>query len=234
MAISVDTVYKTVLLILNKEQRGYMTPDEFNKIGSQVQREIFEAYFEDLNQQLRIPQSDVEYSDRVAITDEKIAEFKVEGTPAHTAGGIFTLPSDLYRLGSLTFEETNKIPVEIQRVGRADFYNIRKSPLTAPTQTHPIYLYEDNKTLIYPTSITSKVKAQYVKKPTDIKWAFTTGSLGQLVFDSANAIDFELHNSERTEVVLKVLLYQGVVIRDPQIVQVAAQKVQQEEVNEKS
>ena len=31
MAISVDTVYKTVLLILNKEQRGYMTPDEFNK-----------------------------------------------------------------------------------------------------------------------------------------------------------------------------------------------------------
>ena len=234
MAISVDTVYKTVLLILNKEQRGYMTPDEFNKIGSQVQREIFEAYFEDLNQQLRIPQSDVEYSDRVAITDEKIAEFKVEGTPTHTTGGIFTLPSDLYRLGSLTFEETNKLPVEIQRVGRADFYNIRKSPLTAPTETHPIYLYEDNKTLIYPISITSKVKAQYVKKPTDINWAYTTGSLGQLVYDSANSVNFELHNSEQTEVVLKVLLYQGVVIRDPQIVQVAAQKVQQEEVNEKS
>ena len=310
-----------------------MTPDEFNKIGSQVQRQIFEAYFEDLNQQLRIPQSDVEYSDRVAITDEKIAEFKVEGTPAHTTGGVFTLPSDLYRLGSLTFEETNKIPVEIQRVGRADFYNIRKSPLTAPTETHPIYLYEDNNTLIYPTSITSKVKAQYVKKPTDVRWGYYTGNLGQLVHDTtvygpnllnnggvlssysglgttgvvgtynavtytggtgtnlvinavvnttstvtftvatpgsgyvvgdqivvtagqlgvgSNAVtitltaadfnsgstfgttNFELHNSERTELVLKMLLYQGVVIRDPQIVQVAASKVQQEEVNEKS
>ncbi len=333
MAINVDTVYKTVLLILNSEQRGYMTPDEFNKIGSQVQRQIFEAYFEDLNQQLRIPQSDVEYSDRAAITDEKIAEFKVEGTPAHTTGGIFTLPSDLYRLGSLTFEETNKIPVEIQRVGRADFYNIRKSPLTAPTETHPIYLYEDNKTLIYPTSITSKVKAQYVKKPTDIRWGYNIGALGQYIFTNypyvatsinigdisssissntvASATDgtyinatytggsgtgaafdvvvsgntvtsitvtsqgsgyvagdqitfqgsdfggagtvvltltsanlfsgstqgftnFELHNSERTEVILKILLYAGVVIRDPQIIQVAAQKVQQEEVNEKS
>jgi len=31
-----------------------------------------------------------------------------------------------------------------------------------------------------------------------------------------------------------MLLYQGVVIRDPQIVQVAASRVQQEEVNEKS
>ena len=57
MAINVDTVYKTVLLILNKEQRGYVTPDEFNKIGTQVQLEIFEKYFEDLNQQLRVPQA---------------------------------------------------------------------------------------------------------------------------------------------------------------------------------
>ena len=33
MAINVNTVYQTVLLILNKEQRGYMTPLEFNKTG---------------------------------------------------------------------------------------------------------------------------------------------------------------------------------------------------------
>ena len=31
MAINVNTVYTTVLTILNKEQRGYLTPDEFNK-----------------------------------------------------------------------------------------------------------------------------------------------------------------------------------------------------------
>jgi len=241
MAISVDTVYKTVLLILNKEQRGYMTPDEFNKIGSQVQREIFEAYFEDLNQQLRIPQSDVEYSDRVAITDEKIAEFKTENdqnVAEKAIGGTnpFTVPSELYRLGSITYEPNASAYKEIQRVGRAEIYNIRKAPLTAPTTNYPIYLYEDNKALVYPQTIVNRVhiKMQYVKKPTDIKWAFTTGSLGQLVFDATNAVDFELHNSERTEVVLKVLLYQGVVIRDPQIVQVAASRVQQEEVNEKS
>ena len=55
MAINVNTVYQTVLSILNKEQRGYMTPDEFNKVGTQVQLEIFERYFEDLNQQARVP-----------------------------------------------------------------------------------------------------------------------------------------------------------------------------------
>ena len=340
MAISVDTVYKTVLLILNKEQRGYMTPDEFNKIGSQVQREIFEAYFEDLNQQLRIPQSDVEYSDRVAITDEKIAEFKTENDQTvaeKTIGGTnpFTTPSELYRLGSITYEPNTSTYKEIQRVGRAEIYNIRKAPLTAPTTSYPIYLYEDNKALVYPETIVNPahVKMQYVKKPTDVRWGYYPGNLGQLVHDTtvyganllnnggvlssyaglgttgvvetypavtytggsgtglvinavvnttstvtftistpgtgyvvgdqivvdadqlglgSNAVtitltaadfnsgstygttNFELHNSERTEVVLKMLLYQGVVIRDPQIVQVAASRVQQEEVNEKS
>ena len=67
MAINVNTVYTTVLSILNKEQRGYITPEEFNKLGTQVQLEIFENYFEDLNQQLRVPQADSEYA-----TDKKI------------------------------------------------------------------------------------------------------------------------------------------------------------------
>lgn len=98
MAINVNTVYQTVLLILNKEQRGYMTPDEFNSVGTQVQLEVFEKYFEDLNQQIRVPQTDFNYSDRVENIDEKIAIFKTFGnaeyntdsTPGQT---YFTLPT---------------------------------------------------------------------------------------------------------------------------------------------
>lgn len=80
MAVNVDTVYKTVLYILNKEQRGYMTPDEFNTVGQQVQLEIFEAYFEELNQLQRQPQTNTEFSDRVQQIQNKIATFEVEGT----------------------------------------------------------------------------------------------------------------------------------------------------------
>ena len=49
MAINVNTVYQTVLSILNKEQRGYLTPDEFNKTTTQVQLDIFEKYFDDFS-----------------------------------------------------------------------------------------------------------------------------------------------------------------------------------------
>ena len=44
-----DSVYKTVLNILNKENRGYVTPAEFNTLAKQAQNEIFEGYFSSRN-----------------------------------------------------------------------------------------------------------------------------------------------------------------------------------------
>ena len=92
MAINVNTVYQTVLMILNKEQRGYMTPTEFNKVATQVQLEIFEKYFDDLNQQLRIPQADTDYADRQENIDEKIAIFKTFGDTVYNS----SLPNNPY------------------------------------------------------------------------------------------------------------------------------------------
>jgi len=50
MAVSIDTVYQRVLSIANKEQRGYITPIEFNLLANQAQMMIFEQYFYDLSQ----------------------------------------------------------------------------------------------------------------------------------------------------------------------------------------
>jgi hypothetical protein len=41
-----------------------------------------------------------------------------------------------------------------------------------------------------------------------------------------------LHPAEQTELILKILLYAGVVVKDPQIIQVAAQQVAQENQNQ--
>jgi len=48
------------------------------------------------------------------------------------------------------------------------------------------------------------------------------------------SIDFELHPSEQVEVILGILVYAGVIIKDPTVIQVASQKIQQENINEKS
>ena len=95
MAINVDKVYKTVLLIINKEQRGYLTPDEFNKIATQVQLEIFESYFETLNQQTRVPQNESEYGNRYKTVQEKLDIFKVLGNASYVVATPIILPTQI-------------------------------------------------------------------------------------------------------------------------------------------
>ena len=74
--VNVNTVYQTVLLILNQQQRGYMTPDEFNKAATQAQLTIVEGYASDLNQQYRVSQNDTEYANRVKNIEQKLQFFQ--------------------------------------------------------------------------------------------------------------------------------------------------------------
>jgi len=403
MAINVNTVYNTVLSILNKEQRGYITPDEFNKLATQVQLEIFENYFEDMNQQLRVPQTTNEYANRQKNVDDCISIFKTVAKPTligignvlsasvtnggtgytqasnvptttaqggtnltlntfinnptfnvttqganyttstniattvvpnngtgltvditsvnPTTGAIqgvninnpglnysvndvititggngaatltltslsngvisnitinnggsgysvgdavaitganngaaqitsvnevayFLPPSNLHRIGTVIYKDEK----EIERIERNDLLQVNMSNLTKPTTTYPVYLYEQatqgitgNNTgqshiYVYPTTITSAsdISISYIRKPADVVWGFTVGSLGQYVYSSSASTQFELLNTEQNEVILRILTYAGVVINDTQIIQAAASAVQGEEINSKS
>jgi len=243
MAINVNTVYTSVLSILNKEQRGYLTPYEFNQLATQVQLEIFESYFENLNQQLRAPENNSEYADRVKMLQEKISTFETSASVnVVVANNIGTYdfsaqnPS-VHRFGRIDYTNGSKLPVEIDKVTRQEFLTFRRSPLTAPSQDYPICYIEGTTIKILPaigSTPASPNAAQqvytleYVKKPIDPVWNYTVGSVGQYIFDPvANGVskDFEISDLDQTEVILKILMYAGVVIRDPEIVQQAAQAV---------
>ena len=96
MAVSVDTVYQRVLAILNKEQRGYLTPQEFNLFANQAQLDIFEQYFYDINQFGRVPGNDTEFSDMLNVLNEKINIFE-KNTALVYGGTHWAAPADLYR-----------------------------------------------------------------------------------------------------------------------------------------
>jgi hypothetical protein len=238
MAINVNEVYQTVLLILNKEQRGYMTPDEFNKIATQVQLEIFEKFFEDYNQYIRMPKTDVEFASRMDHIREEFQVFEVtaDASAVVALSNVYTQPSGLHRFGS-AFYTTGKNSPEIEIVSSRDYHQLRLSPLTQPNTNFPVATYQGDKLTVYPQTanpLVSDISFNYIRKPANVVWAFTVGSLGQYIYDSGVAsTDFEISESQQSEVILKILQYSGIVIRDPQIVQAATQELQQEEVNSK-
>ena len=232
MAINVDTVYRTVLLIINKEQRGYLTPDEFNKTAAQVQLEIFNEYFEDLNQQLRVPENDSEYANRVKNLQEKIEIFQTDGVCTPDSDYYTTPnPTNFYKLGTVIYKD-DKI---VQYVQPNELLELNLSPLTKPSLYWPVYTYKNERIYIHPKTITGNViSCTYIRKPLDPVWNFTLGTNYQYVYNSTTSVDFELHPIEQTNLITRILLYSGIVIKDPQIIQIAAQQAQAENINSKS
>jgi len=162
MAISVDTVYQRVLAIANKEQRGYVTPQEFNLFANQAQRNIFEQYFYDYNLYNRVPGNQTEYADMIPLLEEKLSTFKKRHQPITiiNAFGTGTLPTDVYRLGTVLrynltgVEDSNAS--EAERITEEDLIYLNRSPLTKPNKVRPVFIRKDNTSIkLYPYSGTT-------------------------------------------------------------------------------
>jgi len=312
MAVNVDQVYKTVLLIINKEQRGYLTPNEFNKLATQVQLDILDSYSETLNQQLRVPQNESEYGDRYKTIQERLDVFKVigdctfnaatltqpaffttptttgiaSGTQAYTAvlnqiayplttitqaqvsnstivvtvdgiaytdfnitGGNFNLTAgalvpgdailitiyanDFYKLGTVLYRDDRAV----EPVQRNELAMLNMSPISKPSTYFPVFVQDGSKIIIYPQTV-NKVQATYLRKPADPIWNFTLSlpvtSASYYVWDPTTSVDFELDTQEQTNIILQVLKYAGIIIKDQSIVQAAASEIAQEQQNERN
>ena len=243
--VNVNTVYQTVLLILNQQQRGYITPDEFNKIATQAQLTMFEAYASDLNQQYRLPSNDTEYSDRVKNIEQKLQFFQRNTViPYNAINSNFPLLDNavldnpvvvgttnvLYRLGSVFYKDTDLG----QYVQPNELRQLLLSPLTQPTENFPIYTYVENVVKVYPSTINDDISISYLKKPNNVVWGFTTNTVGAFIYAVGTSVQFELDVTDQDELIMRILAYAGVIIQDPTIIQTASQAVATVDANEKS
>ena len=257
MAVSIDKVYQTVLALANKEQRGYITPQEFNLFADHAQIEIFEQYFYDLDQFQRLPGNDVSYSDRVTNVENKISYFKrydqnmssvtsingdvfIEDNPGQ--GG-----EDVYKLITVRLRHKAGQPLYVAeevQVGSEQFL-YESSPLAKHTKKRPVYWKRTDtgkgiSLRIYPrpqisdpydSSVDGTVVISYIKKPKKPNWAYVVINEKPL-YNSTSAVDFELHASEESELVYRILALAGVAIEKPQLTQTGAQltgaQIQQE------
>jgi len=245
MAISVDTVYQRVLGILNKEQRGYVTPQEFNLFANQAQLDLFEQYFYDINQFGRVSGNDTEYSDMLTLLNEKINIFETTAQPTRDLTDThFVQPSNLYRLGSVVFKNTTTDSfgvsstenIEAERINANEFLYINSSPLTKPKNVRPAFVSNTRGIKVYGNSeITdpTEVELQYIKKPAKVEWKYQM-VFGEALYDSTYSVDFELHPSEEVELVVKILELSGILIRDLSIYQVMNSEEQETIQQEKA
>ena len=240
MAIIVDTVYQRVLALANKEQRGYITPQEFNLLANHAQQDIFEQYFYDLNQFDRSKSNDLEYSDMMKLLQEKIAIFEqYKVASSNVSSNVITLPTDVYRLGTVYYNNSS-YNVEVEEVGKKELEYMLRTQLAAPTAARPVYIRKNATVLnLFPASPsvgynTANVRCNYIKKPEKVVWTYNVVA-GNALYN-ATASDhqnFELHESEETELVYKILELAGISLNKPGLVQLAGTEDMQKQQQEK-
>ena len=234
--VSIDTVYQKVLALANKEQRGYITPQEFNLFADQAQQDIFEQYFYDLEQRQRATGNELDYGDIVSNIEEKISmftEFNITvGTVTDGTANVSSTLPNIYRLGSINVkydpQVNHRVADKIQLNEISKYIN---SPLAAPTKSNPVYAKFSTSSVpikieIYPppNGTTDTVTANYIRKPYSPNWNYIISSNGDALYSATNSLNFELHKSEESNLVIKILQLAGVAIKDFNLVQAAGQK----------
>ena len=242
MAISVDTVYQRVLALANKEQRGYITPQEFNLLANQAQMQIFESYFYDKNMRERLEpeaEHDITESNISELLDAKLSPFKesLPVTSGHTFPSTTTVSSvayDIFQTGRVFYNDHVCRKVDINEAERM------KRSIRHIMDTDPIYA--DNRVtgrdiVVYAGSSTEKtsgVTVECFRVPKTVNWTWTVVNNQALYNASAADLqNFELHKGEQETLVIKILELAGIVLNKIGLVQTAANKDQLEEQTKK-
>jgi len=229
--ISIDTVYQRVLALANKEQRGYITPLEFNLMANQAQQLIFEQYFYDLNQFERTGDEDASLSGMQELIKNKLALF----TTVQTVTGETTFPPN-YRTGKI-FALVGAVNYDAKLMDINDIRNSLDSRFhRSGMEKNPLYMESnmsgsDIEVYNHNGLMTNGITVEIISLPVNVEWGYDVIA-EKALYNASNTTNFQLHDSEETELVYKILELSGVILNKPGLVQIGdtedIKKTQQE------
>ncbi len=237
----INSVRNTVFFLLNKDNRGYISPLEFNSFAKLAQLEIFEGYFSEFarqNQLQNLRKRSLGFGDmaeqlknkiRIFMTSSTLTYTDVDATnsdPAETnPGGVedyFNFPSNYYKLINLSYNGRL-----FQEVDKISFDMIMSSNLSQPSVRFPIFYREDSNIYARPLSIyytgTTPQGAElplimnYIRKPLDPIWGYNTvGS--DPVYNANLTTNFEISEEDEVDLVVRICKHAGLAIREADVV----------------
>ena len=230
MAILIDTVYQRVLAIANKEQRGYVTPQEFNLMANQVQMSIFESYFYTKNLRERTEPLVDPHTEETDISELLAKKLEPFITIATVTSG-HTFPTN-YQTGKIFHNNRVCRKVELNEIQR-----MANSPRHVTYGTDPVYAESytngENIKVYTPTALAggTTVTCEVVSKPATVAWGYVVVN-EQALYNSNTSVNFTLHDSEEDSLVFQILELAGVIINKVGLINIATTKQQAEQLTQ--
>jgi len=230
---SVREVYNALNDLANKDERGFVTPTEFNSFAPIAQMNIFNKLFDELTAAENMRRRNIDPArdkSRIKQIKEDLGVFSKTATITKSSG-VFARPDDFARLinvktgGDILLGVNNSVMADViydeEKLDR-----VLLSTLSAPTVSRPVVLMSDDFE-VFPTSV-SKIKVRYYKQPEGLDPTSNarTVSLPKFGFDTLNgkesyvpgdSVDFELPEHYTSELVFEMGKLVGVNLRDADV-----------------
>jgi len=147
----------------------------------------------------------------------------VSATVLGLSVSIFTSVSQSYRIVDTSVQN------EAEKVSAGKITLLNMSPITSPSVNYPAYTQTGDLITFYPSSIINlplQVEATYFRYPKVPKWTYISLANGEPVFDQSQLDyqDFEIGAQNETSLVVKILQYCGISIRETLVAQFGKQE----------
>lgn len=240
---SVYEVYNTLKDLANKDEKGMITPQQFNAFAGLAQVKIYNNLFDELNGFKRLglyETAEVKPADKNKKILEDLSVFSKTATISGTVGS-FQKPVDLGRIislatyGSWLLDQTTSVRIKLV-YDEDKMDSILASTLSVPTDYNPVALVSSD-IQVFPTSI-KKIKLRYYKTPEGVSpltgaktpslpsFGYTVATNGAEVYDVNTSVDFELPNHYVPQLVLEIAKMIGVNLRQADLYQYGATEQQ--------
>lgn len=209
--ISINSVYTAVQSVLNKDHRGFLKPEDFNnfaKIAFYNNLELIKAKNAEIKTAMMRGKAST--SDLVYTTEALNMFFKPD--VLSITGDRYVKPADFDYLEGLYYDS-----VRITEVSISDSKLMDTISNMSPSDSTPVFVeYEDGYEVLSDT-IDGNIEIYYYRLPKDPKWTYVVIG-NDIIYDgsSAQKQDIELPIGYFSDVVIDILFYAGMNIRDEQ------------------
>ena len=227
--VDINDVYQKVQVLCNKEQRGYITPQEFNLLADKAQKEIFEGYFSELSRQEDRLKSE---NDDGNIKNSLYQ--KLEDLAGVTTTTSYVSMGTSWRIGNAWVSETDATApsAPVKKISQEEYHEMERHPFTKPSLAHPVMFHTYGRWQFKPTQGGRTYKYTYWSEPSTPKWNYVVVQ-GKALYNASGSNHFDLHRSEEELVVNRILELAGIVIMKPGIVELGstgAAKIKTEQI----
>jgi len=222
--INIDTIYQKVLALANKEQRGYITPHEFNLLADKAQMDLYSAYFHNIKMAYHKPvKTQIGIGgDEFEMLKAKLHPFKTNTEFTQLAGdATASLPPTLYFTDILL--QNN---IEVTELSKKEIAYTENNPLLKATSNRMVYVREqfdgtNHVITIYPTpTVDTTFDIHFYRIPLTPSWGYVVVN-DKALYNNETSVNFQLHISEEEVLVTRILELSGLLIRNEELAQAA-------------